>query len=189
MSEEGGGAGGESVRALLEHDDQVVDVGVRQRHVVGQQVEWRAEASDDRHDIVVLRIGRAIADDDRVVAADRLAEVARRGQLVVHAAVDDDERLAARDLAIDDPRDVDPALPHEEAPQLDDGARLGESRGDRPIDEFRQPFGDSAQIQRLVAGGVRDAETAAEVQQRHLTAREQVGVGFDQAGGRSGKTR
>ena len=38
----------------------------------------------------------AVADRDRVVAPDHLAEVARRRELVVQAAVDDEEGLAAR---------------------------------------------------------------------------------------------
>ena len=47
MAQKGGRAGREAVGAGLEDDDQVADVGPWQGHIVGEQVERRAQAADD----------------------------------------------------------------------------------------------------------------------------------------------
>ena len=49
-----------------------------------------------------------------------LAEVAGRGEVVVQAAVGDQEHLAARDLAIEHPADVHAGFADEVAAELDD---------------------------------------------------------------------
>ena len=111
--------------------------------------------------------GSRAADRDRVVALDDLAEVARRGELVVHPAVDDEERGAARLLAVDDAGDVDAGLADEVAPELDDDARLRQQRPHRAGHEVLEVRADRGEVQRRVALVVRDAEAAADVEVAH----------------------
>ena len=57
-----------------------------------------------------------------------LAEVAGRREVMVQAAVGDQEHLAARDLAVDDAADVDAGLADQIAAELDHELRLRQLR-------------------------------------------------------------
>ena len=103
-------AGGQAVGAGLEHRDQIADLGHRQLDVVAEQVQRGAQRAHHGHRLG-RRLGQPVGHRDRVVAPDRLAEVARSGQLVMHPAVDDQERLAPRLLAVHHPGDVHAASP------------------------------------------------------------------------------
>ena len=73
--EEGLRAGAEAVGAGAEHRDEVAGLGPRHHDVVGEPVERRAQAADDRH--LLLGLGAETAGDrDRIVAAHDLAEIA-----------------------------------------------------------------------------------------------------------------
>ncbi len=74
-------------------------------------------------------LARPCSDDDRVVLADHLAEVAGGGQVVVQAAVGDQVGPAARDLLVDDPADVDARLADQIAPELHDDFGVAEAQG------------------------------------------------------------
>ena len=76
----------------------------------------------------------AVADHHRIVLADHLAEVAGRREMVVQAAVGDEEHVAARNLAVDDAAHVDAGLADEIAAELDHDLRVrqGSSRLVRP---------------------------------------------------------
>ena len=135
--------------------------------LVAEQVERRAQAADhgDR-----ARCGSSmprVADGQRVVAADDLAEVARRGELVVHAAVDDEVGLRRATPSVDHPGHVDARLADEVAAELDDDpwrpaapARAGSST------QLGEVVADGVEVERLVLLEVGDAEAAAEVDVR-----------------------
>src|SRR3546814_20067469 len=94
--------------------DLIADRGAGQRDLVAEAVERRAQAADDRHRLDRLR-AKAIRQRDRIVAADDGAEIAARGELVVKAAVGDQESLAMAGLAVDDAGQIDPRLGDEPA--------------------------------------------------------------------------
>ena len=72
-------AGAEAVGAGAEDGDQVADLGARQHHLVGEQVERGAQAAGDGH--LLVRLGaEAAGDGDGIVAAQQLAEIAARGE-------------------------------------------------------------------------------------------------------------
>ena len=80
-------------------------------------------------------------------------------------AVDDQERLPARLLAVDDAGDVDAALADDVAAELDDDARVGQARGgSAPSSSVGEVLADRGEVERLVLVEVRDAEAAAEVE-------------------------
>ena len=120
-------ARGEAVGAGLEHHDEV---------------PWCASASSMRSASrssgvhsgptteAISRVGRCtrLPIDDRIVLADHLAEVAGRREMMVQAAVGDEEDLAARDLAVDDAADVDAGFADQVAAEFDDELRAGQSR-------------------------------------------------------------
>src|SRR3546814_8226498 len=59
-----------------------------------------AEAADQRHRLGRLR-AEAVRECDGIIAADDRAEIAARGELVVQAAIGDEESLAMALLAVD----------------------------------------------------------------------------------------
>src|SRR5215472_1186835 len=109
MAQESGWARRQPVSAGLEDDHEIADLGLRQFRLVGQEVERGAEATDDAR---CLGCGRAhaIADRDRVVAPDHLAEIPRRRELMVETAIGHEKNLAARDFPVDDARDIEATL-------------------------------------------------------------------------------
>ena len=82
MAQETVRAGGEAVGTGLVDDHEVADCGLGQLHAVGQQVEWGAQWADDGGGFRFLR-SHAVANGDRVVLADDLAEVAGGGKVLV----------------------------------------------------------------------------------------------------------
>jgi uncharacterized protein involved in type VI secretion and phage assembly len=72
----------EAIGPRLEHDDEIAGLRFGQVHSVGQEVERRAQRSDDRCRLAAARL-HSIADSHWIVLADHLAEVARRGEMVM----------------------------------------------------------------------------------------------------------
>lgn len=126
MPEKGLGAGAAAIGAGEEQRDQIPDKGSRKRDLVGQPVERGAQAADNRHGFQARAVPACVGD--RIVAPDDGAEIARGRQLVVKAAVGDEEGLAAGLLAIDDAAQVDAAVGDQPAPELEREARPGERR-------------------------------------------------------------
>ena len=125
--------------------------------------------SDDACDLALAAL-HAVADADRIVLADHLAEVAARREMMMQAAVGDEEYVAARNLAVDDRANVDARLADEIAPELDHEPRLRQlAPGAR--DELREIGADGSEVERLLAREVGDAEAAAEVQHLHRRRR------------------
>src|SRR4051794_27792950 len=119
MTEKGARARAQAISAGLEHHDQVTDLCMSELHLVGDEVERRAQRPDHARSLAVAAV-HAVADDHGIVLANDLPEVAGGREMVMQAAVDDQEHLAARDLAVDDARDVDAGLADEITPELDD---------------------------------------------------------------------
>ena len=106
----------------------------------------------------------SVADRHRVVAPDDLTEVPGRSQLVVQAAVDDDERLATRDLAVDDTRDVHAALAHDVPPELDHHPCLRKVGTDALVEQHGEVLADATEVEGRVTVEVRDPEATAEIE-------------------------
>src|SRR5690606_7554868 len=71
--------------------------------------------------------------------------------------------LAARLLAVDDARHVQPGLADDEAAQLDDHLRGWLARSD-PLDQGREALTDLLERQRLVLWEIGNAEAAADIE-------------------------
>src|SRR5690242_10625491 len=111
-------AGRCAVRAGLEDRDEIAGSRNGEVHPVGEQVERRAERSDHGR-YLALRTFDPVADDDRVILAQHLSEVSRRGEVMVKPSVGDQEYLSARDLAVDDATHVKPRFADDVAAELD----------------------------------------------------------------------
>ena len=82
MPEEVGGAGAGTIGPCTEDCDQIAHFGARQAGLIGEFVEWCAEASDDRHNLV--RFGRkARCNRHRIIAANDGAEITAGRELVM----------------------------------------------------------------------------------------------------------
>src|SRR5690606_19934159 len=92
LAEKCRGAGAGAVGPRAEDRDEVADLGTGQQRLVGEPVERRAQAADDIRLFDRLRTVPA-GDRRRVIAPHDSAEVARSGELVVQAAVGDQEDL------------------------------------------------------------------------------------------------
>ena len=104
------------------------------------------------------------ADRHRIVLADHLPEVPRRGQMVMQAAVGDEEDLAARDLSVDHASRRRCRPRRRGSGPVRSPARASGSCG-RRIGDSRCRFAPiGRQVERLLAGEVRNAEAAAEVE-------------------------
>jgi hypothetical protein len=162
--------GRQAVGAGEEDGDQVADLGAWRHDVVGEPVERRAEAASDR-DLLLGRRAEPAGDRHRIVAAYHLAEIARGGELMVHAAVGDQEGLAVAELAVDDPGQIDARLADQPAAELDREGGVGQDRRPR-----RQPLGErlahGLDVERRLAVEIGKAEAAAEIDQR----RRRVGL-------------
>ena len=169
MAQEPQRARGQSIRAGLEHHDQIAFVRLGKVHPIRKQVQWRAERSHDGRDLARLAVN-LVADDDRVVLPDHLAEVAGRRQVVMHAAVGDEKHVTARHFPIDHPGHVNAGLADDIAAELEHEpcARQLGRRTRRKRLEIRA---DRRQVERQLAGEVGDAEAAADVERLHRRAR------------------
>src|SRR5262249_37828542 len=94
--------------------------------VVCEQIEGRAQRPDDGDDFS-FRAAYTIAHGHRIVLADDLAEVPRRRQVMMQAAVGHQETMTSRDLAVDDAADVDPRFADEESTELQHDLRFGQA--------------------------------------------------------------
>src|SRR5690606_40336462 len=97
------------------------------------------------------------------------AEVARSGELVVQAAVGDQEDLPVAFLAVDDPRQVHARFTDEIAAELDRELRPREFIG-KAFEPFGQRRTDGRGVERLVAVEIGNAETAPHVEVRQGAA-------------------
>ena len=104
------------------------------------------------------------ADRDREVAADHLAEVARRRQLMVQASVDDQKRLPPGVLAVQDPGHVDAAFADDVATQLEHHARLRKAGANHVVEQAGEVLADRGQVEGPVPFEIRDPEAAADVE-------------------------
>ena len=106
----------------------------------------------------VARPGTRLPIVDRIVLADHLAEVAGRREMMMQAAVGDEEHLAARNLAVDDAADVDAGLADQVAAELDDELRLRQRAACR-VRPALAGCRRSGQVERLLAREVRECRS------------------------------
>src|SRR6185437_13535343 len=130
-----------------------------------QKIQRRAQGPHDA-DAFPCRAADAVADQHRIVLADDLPEVSRSGQMMMQAAIGDQEYLAPRDLAIDHPADVDTGLADQVTSQLD--RELGFRQSLPGTCGKRAHVGaHSTQIQARLTRKVGYAEAAADVEQAY----------------------
>lgn len=83
----------------------------------------------------------------------------------MHATIDDKERTAPGLFPVNDPRDVDAAFAHEEAPEFEDDPCFRMVRMDRTFGKIGDRRSNRHQIERLICREIRDAEPTADVQE------------------------
>src|SRR5262249_33041141 len=155
MAEKRGGARRQAVCARLEHGDQAARGRLRELHAVGEQVERSAQRADHAGDLP-LRADDAVSNYHRIILPDDLSEVSGRCEMMVQSSVGDQEYMAARDFAVDDTADVEARLADDVAAELDYDPRLRQ-RALCPFHYFPHAVADGGDIERLLAGKVRDA--------------------------------
>src|SRR5215207_10482703 len=152
-----------------------------------EHIQRRAEAAGDRN-VLLDWSTKSVSHGYWVVTAQQLAEIARGREHVLKATIRDQESLAAALLAVDNARQIDARLADEPAAKLDRKLRLRkclrpfcQSPGERCSDGF--------DVQRPVAGEIRDAKASAEVHlgrvctglRRDFGCKpDRSGLGFDQ---------
>ncbi|MNQ58870.1 hypothetical protein D3C85_730890 [compost metagenome] len=104
-----------------------------------------------------------VADGDRIILADQLAEIARGRQVVVQAAIRDEKHLSMRYLAFDHFAYINTRLGHQITAQFQVQAHA-RRRLAQQIELPLQAVRNGRQVQRLVAGKIRHAEAAADIQ-------------------------
>ena len=86
--------------------------------------------------------------------------------MVIESAVNHQERLAARNLAVNDSGDINSGFANKVASKLNDQAGFGEIRF-CPMAELFQVVTDRCQIEFLFAGEVGNAKATAKVQEAY----------------------
>ena len=152
MAQEALRARARAVGARLEHDDQVADFGDGEVHAVGEQIERRAQRADDRRRLARgrRRSGCRSPPDSSCASPGRNCP---SRQVMVQAAVGDQEHLAARDLAVDDAADVDAGFADQVAAELDDERAPAAARVRARSTSAAQVGADRRQIERAARPG------------------------------------
>src|SRR5215208_3705275 len=152
-----------AVSPAVEDADQVPCLRAGQGDVVAEHIERRATRSG--HSNALLKHpAHAGKVEQRIGLPEHLAHVPRRREVVVHAAVSDDEGLAPRLLYVDDSSDVDAGVGHQVAPQLEEvpasfEARVLAAGGEQSA----EAFGEAVKVELTHLLEVGDPEAAAEV--------------------------
>lgn len=128
VPQKGGRACSRAIGTGAEYSHKVANVGVRESTFVRQTVKRRTQATDDTGLLDGCGI-KAIGDGNRIVPPDDRAKVTRRRQLMVQAAIDDQEYLAVAYFPVDDAGEIDPRLSNQIAPKLDAEPGLGQMVG------------------------------------------------------------
>ncbi len=100
VAEEAERAGSASVGAGLEDADEVAHFGVGQFDIARENVERRAERAHDFNFFAgrIRRTAETIHNGNRIIPFDGLAEVSGGGQMMMHAAIEDQEFFLARNF-------------------------------------------------------------------------------------------
>src|SRR5882724_10380341 len=81
-----------AVRAGLKDSHEIPDFRFWKNDPARQRIKGRAKRPDDIHGVMRRRLQLA-HQGDRIVALDGLAQIARGGQMMIHAAIDNEEFL------------------------------------------------------------------------------------------------
>src|SRR6266850_2059281 len=116
---------GSGVRTRLEDPDQVSNFSARQADISRQSVEWSTKWSNDIH-FFLRRHVEFVHQCHRIISLDGLPQVARSRKMMVHATVDNQELLTARNLDVVHASDVDAGFTDEKTSGLDQELRASE---------------------------------------------------------------
>src|SRR5215467_10403653 len=156
-------ARGSAISPGLEDPDEIADSRPGQSCVSGQSIQRRAQWADDV-DGIRGRLFEAVQEADGETAFDDLPQIARRREMVVHAAVQNKKALSPRGLDIHDPRNIDTGFPYQIATRFDDEASPGECRSCPGFGHERADLVSQAvHVEFLLAREIRDTEAAPEV--------------------------
>ena len=122
-------AGARAISARLKNRDEVPNFRRADLDVLGEDVERRAQRSDDAEWAALANVVVAGSDGDRGVLPDDLAKVATGGQMVVEAAVGDQEDMASGNLFVDDAGDIDACFANQVTSQFQLDFSAGEALG------------------------------------------------------------
>src|SRR5580704_6444621 len=106
-----------SISARLKDTEQITNFSARQGHIAREGVERRAQGTDDVHDFGWLGV-ELVKQGNGIISLDCLAQISRGGQMVIHAAVQHYEFLAAGDLDIVNSGKIDASFAGQEAPRF-----------------------------------------------------------------------
>src|SRR5581483_4248560 len=126
MAQESERAGRTGVGARLEDSDQVTNLAGRQCEIAAQSIQGRAQRAHYLHRLFPA-LAQAAGIGDGIVALDGLAEVTGSREMVMHAAIENEEFLAAGFLNVVNAGEVNASFGHEETPWLRQKSGANES--------------------------------------------------------------
>src|SRR6267143_6314618 len=106
------------ISTRLKYADQIADVDLRQACTAGQHIEGCTQGSNHLNGFFI-GLAEFRKCSERIIALDCLSQVARRSQMLVHAAIENEEFLAARNLDVIHASYIHTRLSHEIAAGLD----------------------------------------------------------------------
>src|SRR5579859_6910268 len=106
MAQESERARGTTISTGLKNCKKIADFGPRKSDVAGNSIEGSAEGSHYVDNFFGERI-KFVGERDRIVSLDRLSQIAGGGQMVIHAAIKNQELLTARDFDVADASQID----------------------------------------------------------------------------------
>src|SRR6266850_3774686 len=118
MTEETEWARRTRISARLKYTDEIADVDPRQVCTACQDIEGCAQRPNDLNGFFV-GLSEFAKRGDRIIAFDGLSQIARRRQMVVHAAIENEEFLSTRNLDVIHSTYVHTRLSHQIAAGLD----------------------------------------------------------------------
>src|SRR6185369_3420963 len=168
LAEELHRAGGCTIGARAEHRDDIARLSPRKTALFGQSVERRAQTADNAGLLLHRRIEPG-GDRHGIIAPHDRSEIARGGELVVHAAINDEEHLAMADFPVDHRGEVNPRFANQIATEFKAKIGVRQFYG-KIVHALRQGCADGCEIEGRVAWEIGNAEAAAEVQVRQRQA-------------------
>ena len=96
-------------------------------NTAAERIQRCAQRPDDIHRFFGL-LEELFHQCDWVIPFNGLSEIARSGQVMIHAPIEDKKFLSARYFYIDDPRHIDAGLADQESTGLDDKTSASKMR-------------------------------------------------------------
>ena len=161
MAEECLRTGRRSVRARLKHDNEIAGLCFGHFHAVGEEIERSAKRPHNGRDFAPLATD-VVTHHDRIILTNDLTEIPGCGEVMVHAAVNDQVNVTPRDLTVDHSAHVDTGFTHEIPTELEHDLSAGPHTLDT-LKHIPQVLGDRCKVERLVPGKIGDAKPTTDI--------------------------